>query len=144
MPCHAEGSERRMCANVKINVQTFIAIRSISTKLFKNITFTLWSKPADAYSNMRSQKPELCASGNISGHPWAIFPHHVHAATWPTYYTELLQPLRVHTVQRGKLSHGTPDAHFPSALSLLHPASIPPILPPPSPGQKDYFSFSSS
>lgn len=65
----------------------------------------------------------------ITGHSWALFPW-VHAATWPTYWIELLQPLRVQIVQRGKLSHGTHDAHFSSAPSLLHPASYPP--PPPT------------
>ena len=42
---------------------------------------------------------------------------------------EILQPLGGQIVQRQKQSHGTRDAQFPSAPSLLHLASNPP--PPP-------------
>lgn len=44
-----------------------------------------------------------------------------------------MHPLRVQIVHRLKLSHGTHDAHIPSALFLLPPVSNnPPTLSPPS------------
>ena len=66
-----------------------------------------------------------------------------HAATWPTYWIELLRPLGVQIVQGGKLSHGSHDAYFPSAPSLTTPPPpsptphpVPTKPPPPSPGQE--------
>lgn len=89
---------------------------------------------------MQCMWKQQSAADAIITHPLALFPS-VHAATWPTYGTEHLQPLRVQLVQGGKLSHGTRDAHFPSVPSLpipLHP--VPSRPPPPSPGLKDYLS----
>lgn len=158
VPWHAESTKAGMWANTKI----FKTITSISTELgtflYSRLSVSVCCQSQWIHKTMEGHvrlniatkcvwKQESVADA-IVGHPWVIFPC-VNVATWPTYCVELQQPLRVQIVHRDKLSHGTHDAHFPSAPSLLHSASnplhpVPTKPPPPSPGQEDYFNSSSS
>ncbi len=136
VPCHAVRTKEGTWANTKMEVQTFITIRSISTKLTTflcpSVSLILCLKAMDTHNNgghvrlnaatLETTECGWCHQGGSHG---PFFPC-VHAATWPTYRMELLQPLRVQIVQGAKLSHGTHDAHFPSAIS-------PPLLSPPTP-----------